>query len=128
VSLTRNPDPSMTTRRESPCAPPPDQRSNPDFIDKNHACCCGTAAAHSQAVAAGGEVSIRERYLVDGITCSHCVTSVTAELSALERIETVSVDRNAGGAARIMIVSSTPAPVDDVRAAISAAGSCLVAI
>ncbi len=102
------------------------KRSNSDFTDKNLACSCGTTAAHSKAVAAGGEVSIRERYLVDGMTCSHCVTSVTAELSALERIETVSVDRNAGGAARIMIVSSTP--VDDVRTAISAAGFCLVTI
>ncbi|MGK9148647.1 heavy-metal-associated domain-containing protein [Plantibacter flavus] len=35
-------------------------------------------------------------YRVDGMTCGHCVSSVTSELTALGGVDTVAVDLGAG--------------------------------
>jgi copper chaperone CopZ len=66
-------------------------------------------------------------YLVTGMTCGHCVASVTEELHALAGVETVSVALNAGVPSTVTV--SAAAPVDDaaVRAAIDEAGYALVA-
>lgn len=101
------------------------------LTDKNHACSCGTGdhtSASSEAMEAEADGTIREHYLVDGMTCSHCVASVTEELSAVDGVESVSVDLKVGGASRIMVVSSKPVPVEDVRAAVSEAGYSLATI
>merc|ERR1711881_293824 len=45
--------------------------------------------------------------LVAGMTCSHCVSSVTEELSAIDGVESVAVDLNAGGISRVTIHSAT---------------------
>jgi copper chaperone len=101
------------------------------LTDKNHACSCGTddhTSAHSNAGEPGMVGTIREHYLVEGMTCSHCVASVTEELSAIDGVENVSVDLKAGGASPIMVVSSQPVPMDKVRAAITDAGYSLVSV
>ena len=98
---------------------------------KNHACSCGTdghSAAHADAGEVTADGAVREHYLVEGMTCSHCVASVTEELSAVDGVESVSVDLNAGGTSRVMIVSSQPVPVADVRAAVIEAGYSLVTV
>ncbi len=64
----------------------------------------------------------RENYLVEGMTCSHCVSSVTEELSAVDGVDSVSVDLNAGGTSRVMVVSAQPIPLDSIRAAVTEAG------
>lgn len=93
--------------------------------DKNHACNCGTD--NHAAAPRVSDSAIREHYLVDGMTCSHCVASVTEEVSAVEGVDSVSVDLNAGGISRIMVVSSTPVDADSIRAAVIEAGYSLVA-
>lgn len=101
------------------------------LVDKNHACACGAgdhASAHSDAVNTGAVGAIREHYLVEGMTCGHCVSSVTEELSAVDGVESVSVDLKAGEASRIMVVSSRPVPLDEVRAAVTEAGYSLVTV
>lgn len=101
------------------------------LTDKNHACSCGTDnhdGAHSDVGEAKTEGTVREHYLVEGMTCSHCVASVTEELSAVDGVESVSVDLHAGGTSRVMVVSSQPVPVGDVRAAIIEAGYSLVTV
>lgn len=65
-------------------------------------------------------------YLVDGMTCSHCVASVTEEVTALEGVEGISVELNAGGASRVTVVSSGPVPVEKIRSAVTEAGYSLV--
>jgi copper chaperone len=59
---------------------------------------------------------------VDGMTCDHCVRTVTGEISALPEVIGVSVDLGAG----VVIVESAqllrPA---DLRAAIEEAGCAL---
>lgn len=100
------------------------------LTDKNHACACATeshasTASDGHALADAGVV--REHYLVEGMTCSHCVASVTEEVSALEGVESVSVDLQVGGASRIMVVSDRPVAAQQVRDAVTEAGYTLVA-
>lgn len=101
------------------------------LTDKNHACSCGTddhSGARADAEEVKAEGTVREHYLVEGMTCSHCVASVTEELSAVHGVQSVSVDLHAGGTSRVMVVSSQPVPVGDVRAAIIEAGYSLVTV
>lgn len=100
------------------------------LTDKNHACACGTDAHTSTAsdthASASADV-LREHYLVEGMTCGHCVASVTEEVSALDGVDSVSVDLQVGGASRVMVESSRPIPADQVRGAIDEAGYTMVA-
>jgi len=95
------------------------------LTDKNHSCACGTVN-HSPAVDQAADGLLREDYLVEGMTCSHCVASVTEEVSAVDGVDSVSVNLNVGGASRILVVSSKPVPLDDIRAAVTEAGYSLV--
>jgi len=91
------------------------------ITDKNHACACGThGSAHDAPATADG--AIRESFLVDGMTCSHCVSSITEEVGAVAGVDSVSVDLNAGGSSRVMVVSSTPVDPEAIRAAVVEAG------
>ena len=62
-------------------------------------------------------------YQVSGMTCGHCVNSVSTELSALPGVTDVQVDL-AGG--RVTVTSQNPLDVDAVRAAVDEAGYDLV--
>ncbi|WP_165070503.1 heavy-metal-associated domain-containing protein [Marisediminicola senii] len=97
--------------------------SNNDLglTDKDHNCSCGTGA-HANAEAPAGSTTVREHYLVDGMTCGHCVSSVTEEITAIDGVESVSVDLNAGGTSRVMVVSSQPISAAQIDAAITEAG------
>ncbi len=58
-------------------------------------------------------------YLVTGMTCGHCVASVTEELSAVPGITGVTVDLPTG---RVDVSSETPLDDNAVRAAVQEAG------
>jgi copper chaperone CopZ len=110
------------------------------LTDKNHACACGAGghaqtnhaesnhaeSNHVESATGVSDGAIREHYLVDGMTCSHCVSSVTEEVSAIEGVEDVKVALNAGGSSRIMVVSSKPIDTDAIRGAVTEAGYSLV--
>lgn len=99
------------------------------LTDKNSGCGCGGHSHTQSAVHANDQTAgpvMREHFSVNGMTCGHCVASVTEELSGLEGVQSVSVDLNAGGTSRVMVVSSKPIPTEAVRAAISEAGYDLV--
>ena len=68
-----------------------------------------------------------QQYLVEGMTCSHCVASVTEEVSELAGVTSVIVDLNVGGASRVTVVSAAPLPLESMRAAVTEAGYMLVA-
>jgi copper chaperone len=65
-------------------------------------------------------------YLVTGMTCSHCVMSVTEELTALDGVESVAVDLDAGSTSTVTVASSGPLDDAAVRAAVEEAGYALV--
>jgi copper chaperone CopZ len=47
-------------------------------------------------------------YRVEGMTCGHCVSAVTEQLSALDGVSTVSVDLAPGGASTVTVAGSKP--------------------
>ncbi|KQY96321.1 hypothetical protein ASD19_10325 [Microbacterium sp. Root53] len=59
------------------------------------------------------------------MTCSHCVSSVTEELSALPGVQRVSVDLVAGGVSTVTVDSDAPLDADAVAAAVDEAGYTL---
>lgn len=62
-------------------------------------------------------------YTVKGMTCSHCVASVTEEISEIPGVTGVDVDLDSG---RVEITSDAPVGDDAVRAAVDEAGYELV--
>ena len=64
---------------------------------------------------------------VSGMTCGHCVSAVSEELEALEGVEAVNVDLNAGGISTVTITSSKELPPSDIGEAVAEAGYLVVA-
>jgi copper chaperone len=64
---------------------------------------------------------------VSGMTCGHCVSSVSEELEALAGVEQVDVDLNAGGVSTVTITSTEALPAADIGEAIAEAGYLMVA-
>jgi len=58
-------------------------------------------------------------YTVTGMTCGHCVASVTEEISEIDGVTDVAVDLPTGA---VTVTSSTPLDSADVRAAVKEAG------
>jgi copper chaperone len=67
-------------------------------------------------------MSVQSMYTVSGMTCGHCVSAVTTELSRLPGVVEVQIDLATGG---VVIVSATELPLDTVRAAVDEAGYAL---
>ncbi|MGV8885023.1 MAG: heavy-metal-associated domain-containing protein [Microbacteriaceae bacterium] len=65
---------------------------------------------------------------VTGMTCGHCVSSVTEELSEIDGVTSVSVQLNVGGASTVTVESSSPLDPAAVRAAIDEAGYTLAEV
>jgi len=63
-------------------------------------------------------------YTVTGMTCDHCVRSVTEEVSALDGVTGVSVDLPTGN---VTVASDKEVGVAEVRAAVEEAGYQLTA-
>jgi copper chaperone CopZ len=61
-------------------------------------------------------------YTVVGMTCGHCVTAVTEEVSAVPGVTGVDVDLDSGG---LTVSSAAPVDADAVRAAVEEAGYSL---
>jgi copper ion binding protein len=64
-----------------------------------------------------------ETYDVVGMTCDHCVRSVTEEISALDGVSEVDVDLASG---KVHVTTREPITTDQVREAVAEAGYQLV--
>ncbi|MPY84292.1 MAG: cation-transporting ATPase [Actinophytocola sp.] len=58
-------------------------------------------------------------YTVTGMTCGHCVQSVTEEVSEVAGVTDVAVDLPTG---KVTVTSEQPVPEDRIRAAVTEAG------
>ncbi|MCE7006815.1 heavy-metal-associated domain-containing protein [Kibdelosporangium philippinense] len=58
-------------------------------------------------------------YTVEGMTCNHCVSSVTEEVGQIAGVQSVDVDLTTG---TVTVTSDADLSVDDVRAAVTEAG------
>ncbi|WP_336699052.1 heavy-metal-associated domain-containing protein [Curtobacterium sp. USHLN213] len=63
-----------------------------------------------------------ELLLVEGMTCDHCVMSVTEELTELDGVFDVRVRLVPGGASEVTVTSDAPVPSEALRAAVTEAG------
>ena len=66
-------------------------------------------------------------YTVEGMTCGHCVSSVTEEISKLPGVTDVSIDLVAGGSTPVTVTSAEPLDEAAVREAVDEAGYEVVA-
>ena len=66
-------------------------------------------------------------YTVAGMTCGHCVSAVTEEISKLPGVTDVSIDLVAGGSTPVTVTSAEPLDEAAVREAVDEAGYEVVA-
>lgn len=59
-----------------------------------------------------------QSYVVEGMTCAHCVASVTEEVSEVPGVEAIEIDLNSGD----LQVTGENVSDDAVRAAVETAG------
>jgi copper chaperone CopZ len=69
-----------------------------------------------------GEPMTTTTYSVTGMTCGHCVGSVTRELSGLPGVTEVAIDLVPDGGSTVTVSSEGPLAEDAVRAAVDEAG------
>ncbi|MBB2910745.1 copper chaperone CopZ [Streptosporangium becharense] len=86
------------------------------------ACSCGTAdavtAPQAEAVARAADANV---YTVGGMTCGHCVSSVSAEIGKVGGVTGVSVDLPTG----VVTVRGTGFSTEEIRQAVDRAGYVL---
>ncbi|MEU7821328.1 heavy-metal-associated domain-containing protein [Catellatospora sp. NPDC049111] len=70
-------------------------------------------------------MSVRTTYQITGMTCGHCVSAVTAELTGLPGVKAVEIDLAAG---RAVVTSDSVLPLDEVRNAVDEAGYQLAGV
>jgi copper chaperone len=61
-------------------------------------------------------------YLVQGMTCGHCVAAVTEELTGIDGVSGVEVDLDAGGTSTVRVTSVAPLTDVQLEAALDEAG------
>jgi copper chaperone CopZ len=64
-------------------------------------------------------MAVTSSYTVTGMTCGHCVTAVTSELTGLDGVQDVQIDLGTG---RVTVTSAAPLSDESVRAAVDEAG------
>ena len=64
-------------------------------------------------------MSVQQTYTVTGMTCSHCVASVTEEVSEVPGVENVDVVLETG---HVTVTSAEPVDDSAVKAAVEEAG------
>ena len=72
-------------------------------------------------------MSTTTAYSVTGMTCGHCVSAVTTELSALPGVVSVSVDLAPEGTSIVTVTSAAPLDATQVAEAVDEAGYELAA-
>lgn len=68
-----------------------------------------------------------EQLSVTGMTCEHCVMSVTEEIGELDAVQGVTVDLVPGGTSTVTVTSDAPVDPDALRDAVAEAGYEVVA-
>lgn len=61
-------------------------------------------------------------FKVSGLTCGHCVASVTEELQEISSVSSVKIDLVAGGESTVSVESSEDLNSQDIVAAVKEAG------
>ena len=97
--------------------------------------CCGNHVATTHLITLTtkehimGQASpmIKTNVSVAGMTCGHCVSSVSEELEGLAGVENVHVDLNSGGISTVTITSTKELSPSEIGEAVAEAGYLVVA-
>ena len=98
--------------------------------------CCGSGTTTHHTIGLMNQPSTHQEQAmstvsttvnVSGMTCGHCVSSVSEELEALSGVEKIDVDLNAGGISTVTITSSEALSSSEIGEAIAEAGYLVVA-
>ncbi|GAB3533231.1 heavy-metal-associated domain-containing protein [Arthrobacter tecti] len=63
---------------------------------------------------------------ISGMTCGHCVDSVTEEISAIDGVQNVAVDLNKGGVSTATVTSEGELDPEQIGEAVAEAGYLVV--
>ncbi|WP_299169338.1 heavy-metal-associated domain-containing protein [uncultured Arthrobacter sp.] len=63
---------------------------------------------------------------ISGMTCGHCVSSVTEEISAIDGVQNVTVDLNKGGISTATVTSEGDIKPEQIGEAVAEAGYVVV--
>lgn len=63
---------------------------------------------------------------ISGMTCGHCVDSVTEEISAIDGVQSVTVDLNKGGISTATVTSESDIDPGQIGEAVAEAGYVVV--
>ncbi len=80
-----------------------------------NACGCDTTTTSD----ASSDASAETTYLVEGMTCSHCVASVREEVGEIAGVTVVDVELESG---KLVVSGEAAGDRDAIRAAVEAAG------
>jgi copper chaperone len=67
-------------------------------------------------------MSVTQQFIVGGMTCQHCVSSVSEEVGAVSGVIDVQVDLDSG---QLVVVSDSEIPFEHIEAAVDEAGYSL---
>ena len=106
----------------------PETRSPLPMASTGCACCAPAPAADHAAPAAGtaSTTGTTTAYQIQGMTCGHCATNVTEEITALNGVTEVHIDLVAGGTSTVTVTAEHPLSTETIRAAVEEAGYTLV--
>jgi len=91
------------------------------------ACCASDASAAAVENEAAAADAVEASFAVEGMTCGHCVSSVSREVGAIPGVGAVTIDLVADGVSTVHVTSASAVPTEAVQAAIEEAGYTLVA-
>ena len=86
----------------------------------------GASATSASSPASASATSVVTELSVSGMTCEHCVKSVTEELAEIYGVNGVDVKLNPEGVSSVVVLSEAPLEKAHVAAAIEEAGYALV--
>ena len=98
--------------------------------------CCGSGNTIHHTIALMNQPSTHQEQAmstvsttvnVSGMTCGHCVSSVSEELETLAGVEKVDVDLNSGGISTVTITSAGALSTSEIGEAVAEAGYLVVA-
>jgi copper chaperone len=81
-----------------------------------------TASTTATAIPNKESTMANQSYAVTGMTCGHCASAVTTELTALDGVTDVQVDLVEGGTSTVTVASLQPLEDTQVAAALEEAG------
>lgn len=89
-----------------------------DTGQAGRSCCTPSPDTAGEPRPGAAEFSLR----VEGLSCGHCVSAVTRQLSALDGVTGVQVTLVAGGTSTVTVTAGRPVPQAAVHAAVEDAG------